>query len=202
MRIRIKICGITGAAALDAAVAAGADAVGFVFAPSPREISPGDARALVDRLPPFVRAVAVTKHPDNAFANDVLPMLGFPLWQTDYADLTHTPRSVATLPVLREGETLPATLPPGFVYEGPVSGAGVAVDWSAAAKVARRGHMVLAGGLDPDNVADAIRRVRPWAVDVSSGVESAPGVKDAARIRAFVDAVREVETTLTMEYDS
>lgn len=199
MRVRIKICGITSAGALDAAVDAGADAVGFVFARSPREIAPADARALADRLPPFVSAVAVTKRPGEGFVRDVLPSLGFPWWQTDLDDLARVPAPVGcrTLPVIREGGKMPATMPPAYVYEGPVSGAGVTVDWTAAARLARSGNMVLAGGLNPDNVAEAVRRVRPWAVDVSSGVESAPGVKDAARIRAFVDAVRAADETMT-----
>ncbi len=204
MRVRVKICGITDAAALDAAVDAGADAVGFVFASSPREIAPADARALADRLPPFVSAVAVTRHPDGAFLREVLPTLGFPWWQTDYDDLDGVvvPPGLETLPVLRERSALPEPMPARFVYEGPVSGAGETVDWTAAADVARGGHMVLAGGLSPDNVAEAVRRVRPWAVDVSSGVETAPGKKEPSRIRAFIEAVREAETTLKMENES
>ena len=83
-----------------------------------------------------------------------------------------------------------------FVYEGRHSGVGRAVDWDLAAAVAEMGQMTLAGGLDPDNVAEAIKIVRPFGVDVSSGVESSPGVKDPARIRAFVQAVREAEKDL------
>jgi len=80
-----------------------------------------------------------------------------------------------------------------LVYEGPRSGVGRTVDWARAHGVARRGLVTLAGGLAPDNVAEAIRTVRPFGVDVSSGVESEPGVKDPGRIRAFVEAVREAE---------
>ncbi len=204
MRVRVKICGITDDRALDAAVQAGADAVGFVFAESVRRIAPVDARALANRLPPFVSAVAVTRHPDDAFLREVLPTLGFPWWQTDIEDLDGVvlPPGLETLPVLREGGALPEPMPGRFVYEGPVSGAGETVDWTTAASIARGGHMVLAGGLSPDNVAEAVRSVRPWAVDVSSGVEDAPGKKEPSRIRAFIAAVREAETTMTMENES
>ncbi len=80
-----------------------------------------------------------------------------------------------------------------FVYEGPVSGAGATVDWEAAARLARGGRMILAGGLDAGNVGDAISQARPWGVDVSSGVESAPGIKDREKIRQFINAVRAAE---------
>jgi phosphoribosylanthranilate isomerase len=82
------------------------------------------------------------------------------------------------------------------LYEGAKSGQGETVDWSRAAKIAERGNMILAGGLGPDNVADAIRAVRPWGVDVSSGVESAPGQKDPRLIQAFITAARAAEKEL------
>jgi phosphoribosylanthranilate isomerase len=81
-------------------------------------------------------------------------------------------------------------IPARFLFEGARSGAGEVVDWTVAERLARQGELVLGGGLDPGNVAAAIRAVRPWGVDVSSGVESAPGVKDPARIEAFVNAAR------------
>jgi phosphoribosylanthranilate isomerase len=83
-----------------------------------------------------------------------------------------------------------------FVYEGAESGAGETVDWSRAAGIAERGSMILAGGLTPGNVAEAITRVRPWGVDVSSGVESERGVKDSELIRQFIGAVRAAEKEL------
>ncbi len=195
MRVRVKICGIAAAESLDAVVEAGADAVGFVFAESPRSVSAETALALAARLPAWVTPVAVTRHPDAQFVTDVLPRLRFPCWQTDAEDLVGVtlPRGCRPLPVFREGSVGPDDLAGQFVYEGPASGAGQAVNWDLAATLARRGRMILAGGLDADNVAEAIRRVRPWAVDVSSGVESAPGRKDPARIAAFVRAVLAAE---------
>ena len=90
-------------------------------------------------------------------------------------------------------DTVPDTV---FVYEGAKSGAGETVDWARAAEVARQGNMILAGGLDADNVAEAIARVKPYGVDVSSGVESAPGQKDPDLIRAFISAARAAEKNL------
>jgi phosphoribosylanthranilate isomerase len=99
------------------------------------------------------------------------------------------------LPVLRSGATLD-DVPSRFLYEGAVSGAGTTADWSQAVSLARRGELVLAGGLDAANVGDAIARVRPFGVDVSSGVESSRGVKDPARIREFVSAARAAHARL------
>jgi phosphoribosylanthranilate isomerase len=92
---------------------------------------------------------------------------------------------------LRAGASLPALLPRRLLFEGARSGAGEVVDWSQAAALARRAEVILGGGLTPANVAAAVRAVRPWGVDVSSGVESAPGVKDPDKVRRFVLAARE-----------
>jgi len=113
--------------------------------------------------------------------------------QSDAADFDYldVPATIRRWPVYREGDA--AIAPSGsdsFVYEGRTSGTGETVDWAAAAGVARKGRMILAGGLDPDNVRDAIRSVRPWGVDTSSGVESSPGRKDPGRIAAFVAAAK------------
>ena len=91
------------------------------------------------------------------------------------------------------GAAAAGPIPAVFVYEGPVSGAGETVSWSNAARLAGQGRMILAGGLDADNVATAIREAQPWGVDVSSGVESAPGQKDMEKIRQFIGAARAAE---------
>lgn len=188
MTLFIKICGVTDPAAARAAVAAGADAVGFVFAESPRQISAADAAAISAQLPSDVSSVAVFRRPSPDEIERVLDVFTPDLIQADHeavADLD----GAAVLPVFREGDdALPERA--RFLYEGPVSGIGSAVDFDRAAEVARRGEMVLAGGLHPGNVADAIHRVRPHGVDVSSGVESSPGVKDPALIESFVAAAR------------
>jgi len=189
----VKICGITSGAALEAAAAAGADAVGFVFAPSPREVSPQDARALAADLPAHMLKVAVFRHPDRALVAEVLETLEPDWLQTDAADFAglELPASCRPLPVYRSGAA-PGTsaLPPRVLFEGPVSGSGRTADWREAAELARRTELVLAGGLAPDNVADAIRAVRPWGVDVSSGVERARGTKDPGKIAEFVARAR------------
>jgi phosphoribosylanthranilate isomerase len=190
----VKICGLTDEAAVEAAVAAGADAVGFVFhEASPRNVSPRRARELAAAVPAGVRRVAVTLHPARELVAKVLAEFVPDAWQTDAADFAAfaLPASVERWPVLRAGSALPEPLPARFLFEGAGSGRGEVADWSQAASLARRGELILGGGLGPGNVAEAVRRVRPFGVDVSSGVESAPGRKDPARIREFVAAARE-----------
>ena len=132
-------------------------------------------------------------HPTNDEWRVVLDVFRPDILQTDLADFARleVPAGIGRWPVLREG-TVPddAAWPEVFVYEGSASGAGQTVDWQQAARHAKCGKMVLAGGLGIDNVAAAISAVAPFGVDVSSGVESAPGRKDAAKISAFIDAVK------------
>ncbi|HEX6995766.1 MAG TPA: phosphoribosylanthranilate isomerase [Gammaproteobacteria bacterium] len=189
----VKICGITTVEALDAAAAAGADAVGFVFAPSPRRISPRDARALAAGLPAHVLKVAVFRHPEPALVADVLETLEPDWLQTDAADFAalELPAACRALPVYRSGAAPAGQLPPRLLFEGPVSGSGRTADWREARELAGRTELILAGGLGIDNVADAIRAVRPWGVDVSSGVERERGKKDPKRIAEFVVRARE-----------
>lgn len=187
-RVRIKICGITTRDALEAAVEAGADAIGFVMSDSPRQLEAGAVAELMTHLPPWVASVVVTRQPPARFTT-TLATLAPDWWQTDRRDLdVAAPAGVRVVPVIREGESTD-DLPDAFVYEGAQSGHGQTVDWSTAAGLARRGRLILAGGLTPDNVAAAIAAVGPWAVDVSSGVESQRGIKDAGLIHEFVAAV-------------
>jgi phosphoribosylanthranilate isomerase len=188
----VKVCGMTSADAIDAALAAGADAIGFVFAPSPRRVQPLRARELAAPARGRVTCIAVTQHPDAALLEEILEVFAPDVLQTDAADLDALGLRgrCTTLPVLRSGAPPPALLPPRVLFEGPRSGTGQTADWSAAAALARRCELVLAGGLDAVNVGDAIRRVRPFGVDVSSGVESDPGVKSPRRISEFVYAAR------------
>ena len=193
MTIWIKICGLNSPDALAAAVAAGADAVGFVFhATSPRNLAPAAAAALAATVPPGIAKVAVTRHPSQAEVDAIIAALAPDLLQTDAADFAQLelPAGLARLPVLRTGEPLPEPLPRRCLYESADSGRGARADWRTAGALARRAELVLAGGLTPDNVAAAIAAVRPFGVDVSSGVESAPGRKDARRIREFIAAAR------------
>jgi phosphoribosylanthranilate isomerase len=198
----IKICGLRDTAAIEAAVEAGTDAVGFVFhAPSPRHLEPAEARALQAAVPRGVERVAVFLHPSQALVDAALAAI-VPDWvQADADDLgaLHLPPAQRVLPVLRSGDALPASLPARCLFEGGLSGSGERADWTAAAALARRTQLVLAGGLDPASVAEAVRAVRPFGVDVSSGVESARGVKDAVLIREFIRAAREAAQTPSFE---
>jgi phosphoribosylanthranilate isomerase len=196
MSVRIKICGLTDIEGVTAAVAAGVDAVGFVFfEKSPRNLSIGQAIDLAALVPDQISRVAVMLHPEAAFCDAVLTGLSPDIVQTDASDFAYlnVPGHIERWEVLRESGVNDQTrLPQRFVYEGDLSGQGDQVDWQNASRLSAQGEMILAGGLDAGNVADAIREVRPWAVDVSSGVESAPGKKDNRKIDEFVAAVRAV----------
>lgn len=188
----VKICGLRHAAAVEAAVAAGADAVGFVFAPSVRRVSAREAAVAANGVPRQVLRVAVMLHPSIEEWREVEAIFCPDVLQADAADFDYldVPPGIACWPVLREGGVDPEALPDTFVYEGAASGRGERVDWRIAADLAKRGRMLLAGGLDSGNVAQAIEQVAPWGVDVSSAVESAPGVKDPGLIRAFLTAAK------------
>jgi len=188
----VKICGIATPDALDAAVQAGADAVGFVFHDgSPRDIEPHRAAALAARLPACVKSVCVTLHPDVDRIARILDAFVPDAWQSDAGDFgaLELPASIERWPVFRHAGAAVA-LPRRAVFDAPASGRGMRGDWQGAAALARRCELILAGGLEPSNVAEAIAAVGPFGVDISSGVERAPGVKDAALIRAFVAAAR------------
>ena len=197
MSLLIKICGLSDEQQVAAAVAAGADAVGFVFAESARQVTPQRARSISAAVPATVKRIAVMLHPDNAAWLDVLRVFAPDVLQTDVEDFAtlDVPDSVERWPVFREGLVLPS-IDTTYVYEGATSGRGETVDWSAAARLATRGQMILAGGLGPDNVAAAITAVRPKGVDVSSGVETSPGMKDPQLINEFINAARAAERSL------
>ena len=193
MSIFVKICGLRNRADVEAAVEAGADAVGFVFAESVRRVTPAEAAKAAEGVPEGVRRVAVMRRPSIEEWRSVLVEFGPDILQTDMEDFVDldVPDSVERWPVLREGHhALEKGLPGTFLYEGADSGTGETVDWQNAATLATRGRMVLAGGLSPDNVADAIAEVNPWGVDVSSGVESEPGTKDPELIKRFIETAR------------
>lgn len=197
MTVFVKICGIRDERTAATAVAAGADAIGFVFAKSVRQVTPGEARAAAGNIPDGVQRVAVMRHPSRAEWQSVLDEFRPDVLQTDADDFAgiDVPDTVVRWPVLRESSVkADGRLPDVFVYEGADSGTGRTVDWSRAAELAGSGRMILAGGLTPANVGTAIAAVRPWGVDVSSGVESAPGRKDEELMRDFIGAVRAAET--------
>jgi phosphoribosylanthranilate isomerase len=186
----IKICGMTTIEAVQAAVDAGADAVGFVFAPSIRRLDAARADALARCARGRVACVAVTRHPSQAEIDEILTVFRPDMLQSDAGDFERLrlPHDFARLPVLRAGGEIPEQLPPRCMFEGPVSGAGARSDWVQAAELARRSELVLAGGLSAANVDAAIRHVVPYGIDVSSGVEDSPGVKSSAKIELFIKA--------------
>ncbi len=189
----IKICGMTDRVAVTAAIDAGADAIGFVFAESVRRVSVQHAAAISADVPKRIKRVAVMLNPSNDDWLQVKSDFGPDAIQTDLADFDNldVPGEIEKWPVLREG-AMPAgdSLPEMFVYEGTASGSGETVDWQLAAQLAKRGRMILAGGLSIQNITAAIRQIAPFGIDVSSGVESAPGKKDTAKISAFINAAR------------
>lgn len=208
MRTRVKICGLTDEAGLEAACAAGADAVGLVLAESPRRVSLSRARALLARVPPGIERVAVLARATRAELEQALT-LEIDLLQAELdSDWPGLPPRIHALAVLRDGPDLadraarlgrPESLHAGslrgaVVLDGPAGGGrGLAADETRAQRLARARPVVLAGGLTPENVAARIRAIRPLAVDTSSGVEREPGRKDPDRIRAFLRAVRDLE---------
>lgn len=201
MSILVKICGLTEGDAVQAAVDAGADALGFVFYDkSPRNLSPENAARLAADVPANVLRIAVMLHPDASLWNEVSDALQPDVVQTDIDDFSYLQvgEGITKWPVLREGSISgQVELPATFVYEGTQSGHGQTVDWDLAAAIARRGQMVLAGGLTIENVAEAIARVAPYGVDVSSAVESQRGKKDVALIAAFVSAAKAAGATMS-----
>jgi phosphoribosylanthranilate isomerase len=203
-RTRVKICGITSLADARAAVSAGADALGFVFAPGKRHVSADAVAAICRALPPFVVRVGVFV---DAELREVQRCLREGL--VDRAQL-HGAEDAAYLRALRGHAYKAFRIRPGIDPWKEIGhyasadcgvvlldawdsrragGTGQTFDWTVAERIARRAPLILAGGLHAGNVAAAIARVRPWGVDVSSGVECSPGQKDHRKIEEFVDAV-------------
>jgi len=207
MRTRVKICGITSRQdALDA-VRFGADAIGLVFyPPSPRCVTPEQAAAIVERLPPFVAVVGLFVNASREEIAEVLAAARIDLLQfhgsecPDYCAGHGRPYIKAVrvqqgLDLLAERERYAgaSALLLDTYQPGVPGGTGQAFDWSLIPPVLG-GEVILAGGLTPDNVGEAVRRVRPYAVDVSGGVEREKGRKDAAKIRAFMRGVASAST--------
>jgi len=204
---RVKICGITGLDDARLAVELGAAALGFNFyPPSPRYISPAASATIIRQLPPLVMAVGVFADETEAghiatVARDArvnaVQLHGprFPIVSGALQDYPVT-RAV-TVREQNDLEELIGLAASGFLIDSfdpkLIGGTGKTIDWSLAREAKRYGKVILAGGLTPANVAQAIREVRPYAVDVASGVESTPGKKDAGKLRAFFAAVAEAD---------
>jgi phosphoribosylanthranilate isomerase len=188
----IKICGLTTAAAVEAALAVQVNAVGFVFAASTRRVTAHHAANISRHVPSSVARVAVMLHPSQNELDEVWTIFRPDVLQVDLQDLTalRVPSELMILPVVRGMSFISHTTPTRLLFEGLVSGIGAPSDWQAATTLARRSELILAGGLNANNVADAIATVQPFGVDVSSGVEREPGIKDPDKIVSFVAAAR------------
>jgi len=198
----VKICGITREDDALLAVAMGADAVGFVFAPSKRQIAPSIARDIVKRLPPEILTVGVFRDESVPRVVEIVNTTGLRAAQLhghESAENTRLIRSrvpvvfkafAAEDPSLRRAATFGAD---AILLDASEPGSGQVFDWTLAGRQAAKHRLILAGGLDPDNVAEAIGQVGPWGVDVATGVEAnrgEPGQKDARKVKAFIDAAR------------
>jgi phosphoribosylanthranilate isomerase len=192
----IKICGMTTHEAVRAALDARVDAIGFVFAQSSRQVTAAAAANLAAPARGQVRLTAVTRHPGQRAIDEIMDVFRPDVLQTDVEDLRtlQLPRDLEVLPVFRHWQGDDQPLPQRLLFEGLVSGSGMPCDWRSASQMARRSQLVLAGGLNAENVAAAIAEVQPFGVDVSSGVEERPGIKNPARIARFVSAVRSAAT--------
>ena len=204
MPTRVKVCGITRAEDAELAVELGASALGFNFYPqSPRYIAPEGAWEIIRKVPPPVMTVGVFA--DESDIEHVLRVAGESGVSAIQLHGPPASGSVKRYPVIRavavdddfEPESLRNIEANAVLLDAPhpvlKGGTGRTIDWAKAREATRYVRVILAGGLTPENVADAIRQVRSFAVDVASGVESAPGVKDASKLRAFFAAVRETD---------
>ena len=204
-RTRIKICGLTRAEDVRAAVEAGADAIGLVFyPPSPRFVPLARAAKLASLIPPFVTTVGLFVNPEESFVTEALECVPLQLLQF-HGDESEVECARYGRPWIKAARVRPGvdlvefsachSSAAGLLLDAFVEGyggGGKVFDWSLIPVDLGR-PLILSGGLDPDNVGEAVRRVRPWAVDVSSGVESGKGIKDAALIAAFIAGVRHAD---------
>jgi phosphoribosylanthranilate isomerase len=209
MSVFVKICGVTNEEDALLAVAMGADAVGFVFAPSPRQVQPSLVADIVKRLPPEILTVGVFRDESPARVAQVVHRAGLVGAQLHGSETPAVVKEVAAavrfvIKAFRAGSAAVRSATSYgadcIMIDADRPGSGELFDWSLAAEVPSGARMMLAGGLTPDNVADAVASIRPWAVDVSTGVESSPGRKDPVKLRAFVANARSVELD-AVEYD-
>ncbi|MEM6580169.1 MAG: phosphoribosylanthranilate isomerase [Pseudomonadota bacterium] len=213
-RTRIKICGLTRVEDALAAIAAGADALGLVFyAPSPRSVDAAQAAEIVAAIPPLVTTVGLFVNASESEIRQTLDAVRIDLMQFHgdespaFCDQFSCPWIKAVR--VRQASDIASTCEQyqrarGILLDswdkGARGGTGTTFDWNLAQGQWSK-PVLLAGGLDPDNVAEAVERVQPWAVDVSSGVEQSPGYKDSVKIANFVDAVRRADSKLVGAVD-
>ncbi len=195
----VKICGTTSEADALLAVALGADAVGFIFAPSPRQVSQRAVQQIVDRLPREILTVGVFRDEAPARVVEIVNTIGLRAAQLHGHETDEqlrwvaerVPYTIRALPAGHPGiATAVANGADAVLVDAASPGSGEVFDWRLAEGVVDPTRLIVAGGLTEHNVADAVTHLRPFGVDVVSGVESSPGVKDPKKLRAFVVAAR------------
>ena len=207
LRTRIKVCGITGKDDARAAVAAGADGLGFIFVKeSPRLVDPDVVRAVTGELPPFVNSIGVFCDEDIEVVEEIINYCHLTLVQLHGSESPEYCKGVSR-PVIKSFSVRPETesqelvtyseVASGFLldtyHKDMAGGTGKVFDWKLVEQIQPPGPVILAGGLNPENVGDAIRLVKPFAVDVNSGVEYQPGRKDTDKLKSFADEVRKAD---------
>jgi phosphoribosylanthranilate isomerase len=195
----VKICGITNEDDALLAVAMGADAVGFVFAPSPRQVAAQQVYDITRRLPPEILTVGVFRDEHPTRVIDTINRAGLKAAQLHghetpgmVADVASQIRwvikaVVAGSPDARRADEFGTDM---ILVDAPSPGSGLLFDWSLVNEIPEGPRLILAGGLTPDNVANAVDRARPWGVDVATGVERAPGRKDPLKVKSFIERAR------------
>jgi phosphoribosylanthranilate isomerase len=203
----VKVCGVTNEDDALLAVAMGADAIGFVFAPSPRQVHPEVVRDIVKRLPPEILTVGMFRNETPERVIDVVGRTGLKGAQLHGGETAEDLRLVRlrvpfVIQALPAGDARLAAAGAGpesadvVLIDSQSPGSGDVFDWSLAEGAPDGVRLLLAGGLNPDNVEQAIRKVRPWGVDAASGLEASPGKKDATKVRLFIARAKEAGKAL------
>jgi len=201
MKLKVKICGITNIEDALAAVDYGADALGFVFFPeSPRYVSPQTAREITSFLPPFVTTIGVFVNEEEPKIKETMEYTGMNVLQLhgdeppDMCSVWHRVIRALRVKDLIDLKPLAACRVSAYLLDTYSSeqfgGTGQIFNWDIAVEAKRYGHIILSGGLNPDNIEKAIKWVRPYAVDVSSGIEAGKGKKNLKKMRLFIDRAR------------
>ena len=212
LRTRIKVCGITSQEDARSAVAAGADALGFIFVgQSPRVVTPDMVRAITGQVPPFVNSIGVFRDEQREVVEEIVSYCRLALVQLHGSETPEYCRSLSCRviksfsmhPGLDREDLAPyAEVAGAFLldthHKDMAGGTGMVFDWELVEELKPPGPVILAGGLNPDNVGEAIRRVKPFAVDVNSGVEYQPGRKDSDKLKNFAHEVRKADELASM----
>jgi phosphoribosylanthranilate isomerase len=208
MNTKVKICGVTRLQDALYAAEAGASAIGFVLVRnSPRSVNPDNVRSIIREIPPFVTPVGVFTDVSRPEALAMVARSGIRAVQlhgenetTDFDDFPVPVYRVFRVSVEFNPEILRHHKGTAFMLDtfkdGVAGGTGQTFDWNVAIEAKKFGRLILSGGINPENVGEAVRRVAPYAIDTSSGVESSPSVKDPAKIRSLFQAIREAENEI------